>query len=210
MKRTTFKPLLRSPVISLLVQNKSLIFIFILFLIGILAGALVVKNADETLTDLIGSLIDNFVLDRKAQKFWMIFWSSFFSVLPYVLLMFVFGVSPAGPVVVPSIMFVRGLGSGLISGYLYRHFAMKGIAFSTLLILPSALIISLAFILASRESFSFSILLARSVLPNSPAIRLGSDFRLYCFRYIFILVILLVAAFLDTVFSISFLRFFDL
>ncbi len=210
MKRTTLTKIARSEHLTLLIKNKNLIFIYLLFLSGLLCGALVIKSANAALSELIGSLVENLILQRNAQKFWLVFWNAFLTVLPYFLVLFLFGVSPAGPAVVPAVLFIRGLGAGLINGYLYRFFGIKGIAFSALLILPAALIVSFILILASRESFGFSLILARAVLPGSPAIRLSGDFKLYCFRYLFLIGLILIAALVDAVFSVCFLRFFNL
>ncbi len=210
MKRTTLQKLTQSTQLSLIIKNKNLIIIYLLFLVGLLCGVMVIKNASDAFSQFVGSLVKNFIEQRNTQGFTLVFWNSFLSALPYFLALFLFGVSPAGSAVVPSILFLRGLGIGLICGYLYRFFIIKGIAFSALLIIPAAMLVSFIFILASRESFGFSLILARLVLPSSPAMRLSGDFKLYCFRYLFLAGLLLLASLVDAVLSICFLRFFNL
>ena len=82
---------------------------------------------------------------------------------------------------------------------------MKGIAFNAVLIIPSAFVFVIALLLASRESMRFSILIAKISLPGSASVNLSFDFKNYCGRYLFIVLIALASALTDAVLSCSFL-----
>jgi len=208
MKRTTFRKIGRSEILESISSNKSLLFILGLFILSFFCGTVIIKSANETVSNFVGSLLDSYISKRNVHSFIIIGLNSCLAILPYFLSLFILGCSTAGPVFSPLVIILRGLGNGLIMGFLYKTYALKGIAFSSLIIVPSSLVSALALILCARESFCFSIMFVKSILPKSGAVNLSNDFRIYCLRYLFLLVILLISSLLDAVLSIAFLRFF--
>jgi len=208
MRRTNFRKIGRSEILESISANKSLLFIFGLFILSLFCGAVIIKSANETVSNFVKSILDSYISKRSVNSFFIIGFNSCLSILPYYLSLFILGGSVAGTFLSPIVIILRGLGNGLIMGFLYKIYALQGIAFSALIIVPSALVSALALILCARESFCFSIMFVRAVSPGSGAVNLSNDFRIYCLRYLFLLVILLVSSLLDSILSIAFLRFF--
>lgn len=209
MRRTTFGKIGRSEILDSISANKSLLFIFGVFILSFFCGTVIIKSANDNVSNFVNSLLGSYISKRSVHSFVMIGFNSCVAVLPYFLSLFILGGSVAGTFLSPAVIALRGLGNGLIMGFLYKTYELKGIAFSALIILPSALVSALALILCARESFCFSIMFIRAVSPRSGAVNLSNDFRLYCLRYLFLLVVLLISALLDSVLSISFIRFFS-
>ena len=58
------------------------------------------------------------------------------SSLPYVILMILFGTSAYGTAVIAIISFIKVIGLGILSSFLYSSYALKGIEYSFLVFFP--------------------------------------------------------------------------
>lgn len=209
MKRTNIMVLGRSNLLYVVYQNYRLLIFCFAFILGLLIGSLVVKNSDSTINNLVSETFDTYISNRTGQTFFKTFFYSFTSLLPYLLVAYFLGVSIIGVFFVPFVALVRGLGIGLLSGFLYSTYSLRGIAFTVLLIAPYCLVSTFGLILACRESFGFSLMLLKAASAKGGAINIHNDYRLYCIRYLFIIIIFIVSAFLDSVMSLAFMRFFN-
>lgn len=188
--------------------NRKLLILALAYILGMLIGVLVMRGAGDTLVKSVEASFSAYVSQRQSQPFWMTFLYAFSSSLAFFCAAFICGVCVVG---VPGAFLIpcfKGLGLGLTTGYIYAVYGMKGMAFSALLLVPPSLVSALALLLACRESWGFSVMLFRGVLPGSSALTLRGDFRIYCLRYLFILGILLLACLLDAGLSAAFIRFF--
>ncbi|MEG1886791.1 MAG: hypothetical protein RR177_01580 [Oscillospiraceae bacterium] len=195
--------------LCILSSNKCLIFLSFVYLFSIFFGSLIVSNANDTVSAFVERLFNEYIAKRKDVSFIILVFNSIVAILPYMVALFIFGSSIVGPIMSPIIIFARGLGQGLIMGFLYSEFALKGIAFGALLIIPPAIITALVFIICARESFSFSLLFIKSISSKAGSVNFSMDFKLYVFRYLFLIVIFIISAILDAILSTAFLRFFE-
>lgn len=209
MKRTNLMILGRSNLVFSLYQNYRLLIFCFTFILGLLIGSLVVKNSDSTVNNLISETFNTYISNRTGQTFFKTFFYSFTSLLPYLIAAYFLGLSIVGVFFVPFVVLIRGLGIGLISGFLYSVHSLKGIAFTVLLIAPYCLVSTFGLILACRESFGFSLMLLKAASSKSSSVNLHDDYKLYCIRYLVIVVIFIFSAFLDSVMSLAFMRFFN-
>ena len=149
--------------------------------------------------------VERFVSLRSGESFLSVALSSFMGSALVLLVIFAAGTSMMGVVLVPFLAVLRGVFYGGVSALLYSEYAVKGIAFNAVLIVPSAFIFVVALLLAARESVRFSLLIAKMSLPGSPSVNLAFDFKNYCGRYLFIALIALASALTDAVLSCSFM-----
>jgi hypothetical protein len=194
--------------VSIINENNILIFMLFCFLLGNLISILIFK-LNNTSNNFYDTQFKDYVSDLKGG-FGKIFISSFLQIAPYISLVFLAGTSMAGSVITPLIIALRGAQLGLITSYLYVHFALNGIIFNILIIIPPAVITALSLILSGREAFGFSISLARLAVPDSKSVILDNDFKIYCMRQLFILIFYVIGILLQTIMASSFLSFFKL
>lgn len=205
MKRR-FKTIGKGGVISAINQNNILIFIVFTFLLGMLTGVLSfkLKSADGNYykteflafySGLTGGILNVMFCSLKE-------------LLPFMAALFLAGTCMVGAVLTPVITALRGAMLGTLISYIYVHNSLAGIVFNLLIITPSAVISSLALILSARESFGFSLSLARLALPGVQSGMLEQDFKLYCMRQLFVLIFYAAAILLRTIMAISFVSFF--
>jgi len=121
---------------------------------------------------------------------------------------FAAGASATGVVFVPLLCCCLGLYYGTLAAYSYTTFAIKGIAFNSVVVIPAALIYTLCILFAAKESFVFSSVILRLLLPKSKPVNAAGEFKYYSGKFILLSVFTLLAAIVDAVVSASFLKYF--
>lgn len=205
MKRIRFA----SGFLKAILHNKCLIVLFFLFLVFFTCGCFLAKNADAATVDFIKGVVTNFVLTRTATPFLMVLLNSFLASAGFLLLFFTIGLCAAGPLLSPLVLVFKGVGYGTLVGFLYAQYELKGIAFTAIIVLLPALVFTTIYIFASREAFGFSTLIFKQLLSNRGSADLNPAFRLYCARFVFMLLVCFVGALLDAILTSAFIRFFS-
>ncbi len=209
MRKTTVVRLRGAKFFDAVNQNYTLLLMLLSVLVGVVIGALKIKNADTEVFLSIAQKLDNYVALRQDKSIFVVFLKTIFSWLPFVATAFLCGTSLAGMATVPLVVGYFGYTYGIISAYLYTTFSIKGIGFCLLVILPANVIISFALMLACRESFAFSLLMAKLALRTKGGTHIYFDFKNYCLRYLFVLLILLSSSLVDCMFFKAFGGFFS-
>jgi len=184
-------------------ENRIIIFLLSIFIFGFGFGIFSCNRFEEFKT-FSKECLDNFIFIRSDLDFLKIAVNSFFSSFTYIVLIFVFGASITGVAILPFIILYNGFTYGALISILYNEYALKGIAFNAVMVLPSAAIFVTAIILASRESFCFSLKIAHLTLPKTNPANLFYDFKNYCGRYLIICLIVIFSALLDAFVSCNF------
>ena len=185
-------------------RNNILTVLVVLIAGGVSIG-IFTQSKIQLLSEYSADYLERFIALRSGESFVSVALSSFMGSALVLLLLFAAGTSMLGVVLVPLLTAVRGMFFGGVSALLYSQYAVKGIAFNAVLIIPSAFVFVIALLLAARESMRFSVLIAKISLPGSPSVNLAFDFKNYCGRYLFIALIVLASALVDAVLSCSFL-----
>ena len=128
----------------------------VLFLAGIALGALFYTNAQQVTTSSLDFLFQTDYQLRGEEPFFSGFLSSMASSFLLVFLCFLCGLSVWGPFAIPTIPVIRGFGLGLVAGYLYASYGVRGGIFYLTVFLPGAITASLGIFLALQESWMFS------------------------------------------------------
>lgn len=185
-------------------KNNILAVLFVLITSGVAVG-IFTESKLQVLSQYSASYVERFVALRSGESFFSVALSSFMSSALVLLVLFAAGTSMLGVILVPFLAALRGVFYGGVSALLYSEYSVKGIAFNAVLIVPSAFVFVVALLLAARESMRFSLIIAKMSLPGSPSVNLSFDFKNYCGRYLFIVLIALASALTDAVLSCSFL-----
>lgn len=187
------------------ISRNNILSLFVVLIVAGVAVGIFTESKLKVLSDYSALYLERFILLRSGESFLSIALSSFMGSALVLLILFAAGTSILGVIFVPFLAVLRGVFYGGISALLYSEYAVKGIAFNAVLIIPSAFVFVIALLLASRESMRFSILIAKISLPGSASVNLSFDFKNYCGRYLFIVLIALASALTDAVLSCSFL-----
>ncbi len=188
-------------------ENKVLIFLISLFLFGFGFG-IFSSIKFENFKTFSEECLFGFLSIRADLDFLKIAVNSFFASFTYIVLIFVSGSSVLGVAILPFVIIYRGITYGAMMSFLYNEYALKGIAFNAVMVLPSAAFFVTAMIMAARESLGFSLRIAELTLPRTNPANLFYEFKNYCARYLVICLIIifssLVDAFISCYFSASF------
>lgn len=188
--------------------NFKFLIMCVIVITGMIVGAAVIQRGYALYYT--KGLFESFISLRQSQGFFSVFFSSLGSVLILLIIVFISGLSAAGIPISFAVLIYKGLGIGLTCGYLYSSYGLNGLLFSTAIIVPHAFISSVALILACRESCRMSMFIFSQLLPESKYYKLWNDFKLFCRRYLVILVISIISCFIDAMLSKLFIGLISL
>lgn len=194
---------------AFLVKNKVLLFVIVFFSLGIILGNFVfIKN------DLLINFSNNYLIDffdnRIDSNFINIVINSIFKSLLIFIIIFAFGSSIFGLIFIPIIIFSLGVIYSSISAILYSEYLLKGIAFHSVIILPSAAILFVGILFCAKESIEFSYKIAELTFKKNSSYNLSNDFKYFCGKNILFLLFVVISSFVDGLISSSFLKSFNL
>ncbi len=183
--------------VSQLPIRREILMFSILLLSGLLIGVLVAKNGNESILDQVSRMFDSFYSVRENQSIGASVINSLKVSCAFWLINVLFGLCIIGIPFVTVIPVIRGLGIGLVTGYIYSIYGIKGIGYCFLIIFPGALISFIALIYAVSDSFKMSLYTLSSCV-NSGAPKGGAEkIKIFAVRQIFYLMLFAVSAFTD-------------
>ncbi len=190
-------------------ENYALVLLSVFLICGMIFGVLFAKNAEVSALSKLDFLFFSNFKARTVQPFVTVFSASFASSFLFILSCFLCGLSMWGMFIIPGIVFFRGFGLGLTSGYIYAAYGWNGVLFNLTVILPGAFFCCLAILLAAREGTRFSRKIAScGALAQSGTIS-RNNIRLYLLRFGAILGIAFFAALIDLFLSACFSGMFS-
>lgn len=167
-----------------LTENRRLLSFLGLFFIGVLGGVLVFTTSHGVLSKELSVMLDIPAVTQGFQGGISGLFSSCFSTVVLLLLLFLAGMSACGAPVAVLVPIFYGLGLGLTEAYYYGA-GGRGVLFTALLVVPHSLIAAAALLMGCSESLRLSLLLSGQLLPTSAHCGgLWQDFRLYCVRFL--------------------------
>ena len=209
MRKGTVIRLKGYKIVEFFSSNYILVILTLLFFLGLLFGTLS-GNRFEFLQTLSNRYLESFAAKRSQASFLSLTTHSFLTSMLLLFLCFALGTSMFGIILTPLALMLRGIFYGSVSALLYSQYAVKGIAFNAVIVLPAALFSIIALLLAARESIQFSLMIAKYSLPSASSGNLSADFGNYCGRYLVLTLIILLSAVVDGLVSCTFAGNFGL
>lgn len=183
--------------ISIHVKDYSSIYLFIsiLFIMGVVFGAVIVNSMTlNQKEDLFAYLNDFFgqVSEGKISSQNDMLLQSFFHNVKYLGLMWILGISVIGLPVLLIMVFLKGIVVGFTVGFLVNQMGLNGFYLSFVSVLPQNMLVIPAFIITGALSTAFSLklasqLFAKKSLSQAPAQLFG--------KYAFVLLVAIILSF---------------
>jgi len=177
------------------------IFMVILFLTGIVFGAIIVNSMNFVQKQDLYFYLERFfgeIAKGDALEQGRILKSSFLYHMKYLLIMFVLGLSVIGLPIVWVFLFLKGLVVGFSVGFIVNQLGMKGLMLASLAIAPQNLLIIPTYIAAGSLSMVFSLTLLGKLFGRRVTQPVMEPFIRYVSVYAVLLVFGLLAALLET------------
>jgi len=126
----------------------------------------------------------------------------------FMLAAFLLGLCAAGLPFLLLLPVLRGLGVGVVSGWLYMTCGLPGVGYSVLVLYPAAVVSVLTMLAYCKESMLMSgdMLL----ILNNKQDRMESSLRLYVTRYLVLMLVSVLAAALDALCFAAFAGIFEI
>jgi stage II sporulation protein M len=159
------------------------LFVSILFMMGIIFGAIVVNSLSVNQKQDLFLYLSRFfgqVLQGEFANTNEMFIQSYLHQFKYIGLMWVLGISIIGLPIILILLFLKGIVVGFTVGFLVNQLGWSGFLLSFVSVLPQNLIIIPAFIIIGTISISFSLRLIGQIFVK----RANLPFKLIFARYI--------------------------
>ncbi len=190
-------------------QKETLAF-FILLILGILIGVFTAKQGNSSVLTQVESIFHSFYSARENQSIIISVLNSLKVSAAFWVINLLFGLCAIGMPFVAVIPTIRGLGIGLVTGYIYSIYGLKGIGYCLLVIFPGALLSFVPLIYAVSDAFKMSLYTFSSVQNNNSQRRSIDKIKIYLVRQMFYLILFITASFVDGIVNKVFAGLFTL
>lgn len=185
-------------------QNRRLLLFLLLPLIGCLCGVVLYTPLQASLPAEWLGLLPLRPISGGFQNVLSQWFSACFQPFCLLLLLFFAGVSACGAPAVFLVPIFWGIGLGFSEAY-YAQSGMSGWLVLAAILLPAAVMELVALLMACSESLRMTLLMAVQLLPRTARCGgLWQDFRLYCARFLLLLLLILVSGALDVILRLLF------
>lgn len=148
-------------------DNRSIyIFVTVLFLMGVIFGAIIVNSLSLSQKTDLHTYINQFfgqVAQGEFANSTSMFIQSYAHYIKYIGLMWILGLTIIGVPVILILLFIKGIVVGFTVGFLVSQMGITGFFLSFVSILPQNIIIVPAFIVVSAVSINFSLKMVRQL-----------------------------------------------
>ena len=170
--------------------NKNLfVFLFVLVMAGLFAGALFSVILSDSDKKLVSDYLNDFFISLSNNKMNLniSFFNTIVFTLGFALLIWIFGLSIIGVLLVLPFLFLKSFILGFSVGSIFLNFKFKGIIISLFYIVPHHVVNLLIYILISAYSIMISYRMITCMRK-----RKSFDFKLFMSKYSFILIFSLI------------------
>lgn len=184
------------------VKEHSTIYLFmiILFLTGIIFGAIIVNSMNFVQKQDLFFYLERFfsqITDNQQVENGQILKSSFSYHAKYLLLLFLLGLSVIGLPLVWILLFIKGLVVGFSVGFIVNQLGTTGLFLAALSIAPQNILIIPVYIIAGSLSMIFSLTLLSKLFTRKISQPVFQPFGRYVMIFFILLAISFIAALLE-------------
>ena len=178
-------------------ENKLLIILFGILLLGILIGSLTYRNFTSEETSSLSFLAQGYMDDRVSQTPSEILSHSFISATILLIIAFVSGFCAIAQPFQILIPLMKGMGLGASVAQIYAIKGGSGLIIVLLLIVPYSAVTCFAYLIAVKESLSYSVAFFKLAFFVGHNQGLRNETKRYCIKYLVLEVIVAISALID-------------
>lgn len=191
-------------------DSKFVLISSLVLILGMLSGSFIIHILGDEQSDVFKTIFSVFIKHKVDSSFIRIFLTSLVSGIIYLLLICLSSFGVSGFPIIPVVLFIKGLLTCLLSGFLYRNYSLQGIAFSNLILLPSDLLVNFILINLSSEGLKLCSKFY-SIIKDVSArgIEIRPDFIKLLRIVIYSVILISIAALVEACFSVCFIKYFN-
>ena len=188
------------PTVKIKYADKSAILTTVIILLGIIIGSIIFILTSDSITNSLFEYFLNFSMDFSNKNKPEIFSGIILSHIPYYIMMLILSTSVIGTPGVITLTFIKSMGLGLITSYIYSEFALKGIEYCLLILFPGKFILIFAMILLTQNCYLSSKTIQESINKEGRIVPLKN----FTLRSLFIFLLIIISSVVDFLTLISF------
>lgn len=180
--------------------------LLLLFLVGMTVGSFASKGDGTLVTNKIADFYMNYLKVKPTISGLSVFFNTFLLASSAIIVTYFIGLCAVG---IPFVAFVPVLAGGfigIISGYIYENYMLKGLGYCAIIIFPAAIIAVAAILFACKESFLMSVTML-NLLSQRRSQPLES-FKNYSLRFVIYIAITAAGALTETIMTRLFIGLF--
>ncbi len=172
------------------------IVLFLFFFAGLVLGAFAVRKNSSLLLDRLLSLFQNYSVVKAGQSAAVNFSNALFKQIILLLSTFCIGLCAVGMPFLYLVPFGYGVGTGVVSAFLYKTYMLKGIGYCALILYPGVILTAAALVFACSVGAEMSRFLMNGLLAKDAAKE--ETFRQYCLKFLIAMGVAAGAALVET------------
>ncbi len=188
-------------------SKKMLLLLYIAFILGLLYGAILIREDIHTFFDNMSMINETNITQRQTQPLFATFLQAFTSSTVFFTVIFLMGFSAIAQPMTFAVIFIKGLGIGSSVGYMYINYSVTGLLYSVLIILVPTVIGTLSLIMLAKESMKLSNMIFMGFAKNTCKIS-RYTLKLYLYKSAVFYALILLASVVDAVMTFLFLGLF--
>ena len=193
--------------IKKLLENSKIYLLTLFFSVGIIIGASALKNINEF--NCISEIINSYTSLKSNQGFISNFLCSFIVNSIFIIISSFLALSLIGYPLLMTLPIFKGLGMGIVCGYLYNVYRFTGLGYALLIIYPGAIVSTFSFLLSCSNCCEYSKNAYLKAIQGRGHFE-KDETKVFIFKQLIFLCICAVSAAIDTVFTKIFSSLFEI
>ena len=175
--------------------NYKNVFFYVLFLCGFIIGVLTVSKMNSDANEILKHFFTSYLIENSNKDFLDFFIESVLIIAAIPFLTFLFGLCVFGiPCIISAPAFVGAI-SGVLIGFLYLNFGLKGLGFCALIIIPIIAITVATLIKCCEEAINMSVEII-AITGGFQTSNKRNELKEYCMKFIVLLLPLILSSIL--------------
>ena len=175
--------------------NYKNVFFYVLFLCGFIIGVLTVSKMNSDANEILKHFFTSYLIENSNKDFLDFFIESVLIIAAIPFLTFLFGLCVFGiPCIISAPAFIGAI-SGILIGFLYLNFGLKGLGFCALIIIPIIAITVATLIKCCEEAINMSVEII-AITGGFQTSNKRNELKEYCMKFIVLLLPLILSSIL--------------
>ena len=182
--------------------------IWFILITGFLFGVCYIYLGAEKSLDIITDWFDKTLQNKSGSNLINLFLSNMISSNIYIIIIFILGFSPIFSLSTSLVAFLKGLGLGLHTTFIFINYGWRGIFYESIIDIPFNIFIIYIIILSTKESIKFSNKIYCVIKNNKNNTQISIN--KYLIKFLLIFLSLEIILFFNALFDFIFFNYFNI